>query len=171
MKVDNLIPLFIAALGSVGLWQAIVWFMNLRANQRKANAEADRETAGALVAAVGVNKAGFEADSVVVTNSREIMAMAMETLKVYQTELAAAKEEKNKAVEENRKLQAQMQAMSQKFGAMELVIVDIASGVKRLSDQLQGHGLEPIWKPTVSSHQLDHVLSDAVMDDVKKLFQ
>lgn len=178
MSADNLSAIAVAALGSVGLWQLIIYLINRQTNIRKADAEADKEAAGALAAVVGVSKAGFEADSVAVTNSREIMAMAMDTLKMYQADLATAKQEKAQAVEENRKLQAQIrhleetvQQMSRRFGAMELVVVDIASGVKRLSDQLQEHGLHPIWRPTVTLHQLENVLSEEVMDDVEKLFQ
>ncbi len=176
--MDNVVTIIVAIFGSVGLWQLIIYFVNRRANQRKAVAEADREVAMALAAAAGVPKAKFEADSVAVTNSKEIMAQAIQFLRLYQEEVTAAKEEKQKLVEENRKLQTQIrhlevevQQMSRRFGAMELVVIDIAAGVKRLSEQLKENGMQPIWKSTVTLEHLDSVLSDAAKEDVKKLFQ
>lgn len=177
MTSETVMAIGVAMFGSVGFWQVITWLLNRRANQRKAEAEADRETAGALAAAVGINKAEFEADSVAVKNSQEIMAQALNMLKVYQDDLATAREEKRQIVDENRKLQAQirhleesMTKMTQRFDVMDVVIIDLASGMKRLSDQLKDNGLQPIWKPTVTMNQLQQVLSADVMGDVKRLF-
>lgn len=174
-----------AAFGSVGLWQLVMYLINRRANQRKAEAEADKGTAEALVAAVGVRKAGYEAESVALTNYKEVMAQAILMMNELRQELDEAQDEKRKTVEENRrfveenrKLQAQIrhldgevQQMSRKFGAIEMVVVDIAVGVKRLSDQLRERGLEPIWKPTFTLSQFDDILSPEVKGDIEQLLK
>lgn len=175
---ENGVTIILAALGSAGLWQLIIYLVNRRANQRKAEAEADKEIASALAAKVGVKKAGYEAESVAVTNAQTVMAQAIVMMESLGKELDEAKKEKMQAMNEKRELQVQIrqlesdvQQMSRKFNAMELVVIDIAGGVKRLSDQLRERGLEPIWKPTFTIQQLDGVLSDDVRSDVEKLLQ
>lgn len=175
---DLVLAIVGAAIGSVGFWQVITWLLARNANKRIAEAQADKETAGALAAAVGIHRTEFEADSVAVKNSQEIMAQALNMLKVYQDDLAKAREEKQQIVDENRKLQAQIRhleesvtKMAQRFDVMDVVIIDMASGMKRLSDQLKENGLQPIWRPTVTLAQLRQVVSDDVMNDVQKLFE
>lgn len=176
--MENVVTIIVATLGSAGLSQLIMFWLNKRANQRKANAEADVQEVAVAAAVVGIEKTEAETDRALVAGAGELTQHALNLLEVYRKDNEAFRAESTKMSALNRELLAQAQETQQtverfqaRVTSMELVIVDMATGLSRLSQQLEETGISPAWKPTLILDRMEKALTPEVLRAVRELFK
>lgn len=174
---SQFIDFLIAGLGSVGLWQLVMYLINRRANQRKAEAEANVQEAAAAVAFVGIEKAEIENERALVAGVGELTQHALNLLEVYRKDNEAMRGEGEKMAALNRELlerdtetRRTLEMLQVKVASMELVMVDMSTGLSTLSHQLEEAGVTPAWKPTLVLERMESALTPEVFKAVRELF-
>lgn len=175
---EALKDIVLALVGAAGLWQFILWLLNRRANQRKAEAEAEVQVANAAIAYMGVEKAEVDNERSLVAGAGELTQHALNLLEVYRKDNEATRAESEKMAVLNRELLAQNKETQQRVDAlqnrvtgMELVVADMATGLYIMSKQLEDAGITPGWKPILALDQMEKALTPDVFKAVLRLFK
>lgn len=118
--------ILVSVLGAIGIRELIIYFVNRKANARKAEAEADKATAEARLA-------DAVADGKTLENAFRLIDVLTAQVSLIEKRVSDQARKIENLERVNRSLRAYVQ-----------VLLD---GIKKLNEQIRCHDDEPVWTP------------------------